>query len=320
MWRWARLGAGAAILGAVVWRLGTGPIVAGLHTIDAGALVAAAAITAVTTVCSACRWMLVARGVGVALPLRTAVGAYYRSQFLNVTLPGGVLGDVHRAVRHGRDAGDVARGVRGVVWERAAGQLVQVSVAVIVLLALASPVQPVMPLVLVLLLASVLAARRVLRLTGSGGSRWARTLRTARADVRNGLLAPAVWPGVLVASVVAVAGHAAIFLLSCRTAGSPVSTLHLLPIAMLVLVASSVPTNIGGWGPREGAAAWAFAASGSSAAAGVATATVYGVLVCAGALPGAAVLVTGWLARGHRQDSAPGGEQAPRLQEGAVRG
>ena len=51
-----------------------------------------------TTVCCAWRWRLVARGRGIDLPVREAVTAYYRSQFLNTTLPGGVLGDVHRAV------------------------------------------------------------------------------------------------------------------------------------------------------------------------------------------------------------------------------
>ena len=63
-----------------------------------------------------------ARGLGVDLPLRTAVAAYYRSVFLNLTLPGGVVGDVHRGVSQGRDAGDVGRGLRAVAWERAAGQ------------------------------------------------------------------------------------------------------------------------------------------------------------------------------------------------------
>ena len=59
------------------------------------------------------------------MPLRTAVPAYYRSQFLNTTLPGGILGDVHRGVVHGRDVGDVGRGLRAVAWERTAGQVVQ---------------------------------------------------------------------------------------------------------------------------------------------------------------------------------------------------
>ena len=52
-----------------------------------------------TTLCCAWRWRIVARGLGVDLPLGTAVAAYYRSLFLNVTLPGGVVGDVHRGMQ-----------------------------------------------------------------------------------------------------------------------------------------------------------------------------------------------------------------------------
>ena len=63
--------------------------------------------------------------LGVDCRCRAAVAAYYRSLFLNTTLPGGVVGDVHRGVSHGRDVGDVGRGLRAVAWERSAGQVVQ---------------------------------------------------------------------------------------------------------------------------------------------------------------------------------------------------
>ena len=116
-----RLAGGAAILAVLVARVGTGPFVDAVRLTNAGALLVAAAVTAVTTVACAWRWRLVARGLGVDVPLPAAVGAYYRSQFLNCTLPGGVLGDVHRAVAHGRDAGDIGRSVRAVGWERSAG-------------------------------------------------------------------------------------------------------------------------------------------------------------------------------------------------------
>ena len=77
-------------------------------------LAAAIAIGLATTVCCAWRWRLVARGLGVDMPMRVAVASYYRSQFLNSTLPGGMVGDVHRAVSHGRDAGNMSGGVRAV--------------------------------------------------------------------------------------------------------------------------------------------------------------------------------------------------------------
>ena len=70
----------------------------------------------------------------------------------------------------------------------------------------------------------------------------------------------------------------------------------MLPLALLVLLAAALP-NIGGWGPREGVTAWAFAAAGLGASRGVATAVVYGVMVFVASLPGAAVLVGGWVRR-----------------------
>ena len=81
---------------------------------------------------------------------------------------------------------------------------------------------------------------------------------------------------------------------------------------MLVLLAMTVPTSIGGWGPREGVAAWAFAAAGLGAAQGVATATVYGVLSLVATLPGAVVLVRSWRRRpSSAQDAAPAAPAAP---------
>jgi uncharacterized membrane protein YbhN (UPF0104 family) len=271
--------------------LGTGPFLDGVRTVDGWSLAAAVGIGLLTTVCCAWRWSLVARGLGVAMPLRVAVAAYYRSQFLNTTLPGGVLGDVHRGVRHGRDVGDIGRGLRAVAWERSAGQIVQVVLAMIVLIALPSPVRSFMPVVAGAVVAGVLAAVLLSRVLPHGGqSRWARTLRTAIADIRYGLLSRRAWPGIVLASAVVVAGHTATFLIAARTAGGAVSTLRMLPLALLVLLAMAVPTNVGGWGPREGVAAWAFGAAGLSAAQGVATAVVYGVMVLVASLPGAGVL------------------------------
>jgi hypothetical protein len=96
---------------------------------------------------------------------------------------------------------------------------------------------------------------------------------------------------VVLASTVALATHVALFVVAARTAGVAVGVGVLVPLAFLVLLASSVPTNLAGWGPREGVAAWAFAAAGLGASAGLATSVVYGVLVLVSGLPGAVVLV-----------------------------
>jgi uncharacterized membrane protein YbhN (UPF0104 family) len=286
-WAWARLAGGAAILAVVVVRVGTGPFVDAVRLTDARALAVAVAVGAVTTACCAWRWGLVARGLGVAVPLPAAIGAYYRSQFLNVTLPGGVVGDVHRGVVHGRQAGELGRALRAVVWERSAGQTVQVVLTVAALLALASPLRSSIPAIVALLFVGAAAAA-----LAAWAFRRTRLVRLALDDVRRGVLAPGAWPGILLASTVAVAGHLAVFLVAARTAGVDVSAERVLPLALVVLLASAVPTNIAGWGPREGAAAWAFGAAGLGAATGATVSVVYGVMVLFAALPGAVLLLT----------------------------
>ena len=294
-WRWGRPVIALATLAVLVWRVGTGPFLDGLRTVDARALAAAVGLAALTTVCCAWRWRIVARGLGVELPLGNAVAAYYRSIFLNVTLPGGVVGDVHRGISHGRDSSDVARGLRAVAWERSAGQAVQIVLTVAVLIVVPSPVRKAMPLVAVALVVVavgvVLAARARPAL---GRSRWARLRRAVARDLHDGLFARRAWPPIVLASALAVAGHVVTFLIAARTAGATASVWRMLPLALLVIGAAVLP-NVGGWGPREGVTAWAFAAAGLGASLGVATAVVYGVMVFVATLPGAAVLLAGWM-------------------------
>jgi hypothetical protein len=209
-----------------------------------------------------------------------------------------VVGDVHRGISHGRDTSDIGRGLRVVAWERAAGQVVQVVLAVAVLLVVPSPVRAAMPLVAIALLAAAAAVVLGMRARPDGGrSRWVRWRGAAARELRDGLLARRAWPAIVLASALAVAGHAVTFLIAARTAGATAPASEMLAPALLVLLAGVLP-NVGGWGPREGVTAWAFAAAGLGASLGVATAVVYGVMVFAASLPGAAVLVAAWIRRG----------------------
>jgi uncharacterized membrane protein YbhN (UPF0104 family) len=306
VWTGVRLLGGVAILAVLVWRVGTGPFLKAAGMIDGPSLAATAVIAVLTTGCCAWRWSLVARALGVGVPLRTAVAAYYRSQFLNTVLPGGVLGDVHRGIRHGREVGAAGRGIRAVAWERSAGQLVQLMVAVAVLLVLPSPVSAYVPALATGTVAAALGLVLVGRRLSRGRSLRARALRVAAADLRGGLLTRRTLLGTALASAVVAVGHAATFLIAARSAGASASTARMLPLALLVLLAMGMPTNVAGWGPREGVAAWAFAVAGLGAAQGVATAVVYGAMVLVASLPGAGVLVAEWLKAATRGPSGAG--------------
>ena len=311
-WARVRVLSGLTIVGFVVWRLGTGPFLDGLQAVDLRSIALAAVITCVTSAACAWRWQVVAVGLGVELSLSRAIAAYYRSQFLNTVLPGGILGDVHRGVDHGRTAGDLSRGLRAVAWERIAGQVVQLIVTVLVLALLPSPVRSALPLLVAGSVGAALLVAGAVRFSPRTGlSRIARAWRVAASDVRDGLLARRAWPAITAASLVAMVGHVAVFVIAAHSVGVHVSLPALMPLALLVLVAAALPTSIGGWGPREGVAAWVFAGAGLGADHGVATATAFGMLMVIATLPGAIVMVTG-IVRG-RASSEPSQSFGARL-------
>lgn len=285
--------AGVTVLWFLWRQVGAAPFKDGLRAVTWQAVVAAVTLTALTTLCSAGRWRVVARALGVDIGLPGAVCAYYRSLFLNSVLFGGVLGDVHRAVTHGRRAGDVVRGLRAVAWERLCGQVSQAAVTAIVLLTLPSPVRPALPYVL----AGVAGVAGCAALVVPGAARRGRSrltlaARAVSADLRHRLLAPDVWPQLVLASVLVVAGHTATFVIVARVAGSTGPLGELVPLMLVVQSAMVIPLSIGGWGLREGAAAWAFGAAGLGAATGVTVATLYAVLMLAAVSPGAGLLLT----------------------------
>ncbi len=304
-----RLAASFTVLFFLVRLLGAAPFRHGLSAITWPTAAAAVTLTVLTTVCSAWRWRVIARALGVDIALTGAVCAYYRSLFLNFVLVGGVLGDVHRGVTHGRREGDVARGLRAVAWERLSGQVVQAALAAVVLLTLPSPVRPALPYVLAGLAGVAGCAALVVR--GAARRRPSRLTRTARTifdDLSCVLRARAGWPQVAVASVLVVTGHTAVFVIAARAAGCTAPLGELIALLMLVQVAVVIPLSVGGWGLREGTAAWAFAVAGLGAATGVAATTLYAVLMLIAVAPGAGLLV-GDAVRRHR--GGPIGQAAP---------
>jgi glycosyltransferase 2 family protein len=309
---WARFVASGVTLGILVWRLGASPFLDGVRTVNASALAAAAGLVLATTVCSAWRWKIVARSLSVDLSLPVAVAAYYRAMFLNVILPGGVVGDVHRGISHGREVSAIGLALRAVAWERFAGQVVQVVLTVIVLLALPSPVRSYMPLVAVGVLAAAGSGVLMVRVrAGANRSAWGRIRGAMAGDIRK-VLGRRAWVGITFASALVFCGHVVTFLIAAQTAGVAAPLSRMLPLALLVVAVMVIP-SVGGWGPREGATAWVFGAAGLGADRGVVTAVAYGVMVLVACLPGAAVLVVSWF----RRSRSRGRTEVP-LAEGAA--
>lgn len=323
LWPLLRTLGGLAVLAVLVAKLGTGAFVAAVSAIEPTTVLLALGIGVVSTVATAARWCLVTRALGLRLTLPGAVANCYRALFLNAVLPAGVLGDVHRAVQHGRESGDVGRGIRAVVLERAAGQLVLVAVGLAVLLARPN---------LLLAVAADLAPNGAGTAAVLGGACavvavglcWlirarraapvrqaiARALATLRTDVRDTVGHRGTGPVVALLSLIAVAGYVATFAVAARAVGVTVPVVTLLPLVVLALFAMSIPITIGGWGPREAVTAVAFGAAGLGATQGLAVAVGYGTLSLIACLPGAGVLVRDALT-GRLRRRAPGSPALP---------
>ena len=223
-----------------------------------------------------------------------AVAAYYRSLFLNVTIPGGIVGDVHRGVSHGRDVGDVARALRAVAWDRTAGQAVQALITVGILL--------------VLLFACAIgdaarddrARRRACRcrvpdaaMPAGDRSRPARCRAVAR-DIRLAARAKIVdrYRARLCA---VVGGHAVTFLIAARTAGT--RRRHRGCCRLRCSWRWSRRSRAWVSGDRVRVPRHGCSARPASAAGGITTGVVYAGMLLVASLPGAAVLGVAWFRR-----------------------
>ncbi|MCY7403720.1 MAG: flippase-like domain-containing protein [Cryobacterium sp.] len=284
-----RLLVGLAVLITVVAYVGTGPLLHGILSIDGRTIAAALALSAVATAAAAWRWCVIATRLGVDLSWRTAIGRYYQSQFLNTVTPGGIVGDVHRAVAHGQSAGNVARSARAVVLERTAGQVTQIVLSLMICAFVGAQFGG-------YLLAVGAIGLGVIGLgtiaIGLAVVKWPRARAAVFREVRelrSGIGSVRTVAQVVLASVIVISCHVVTFAIATAAIGISVPPGQLLVLALLVLLGASIPFSIGGWGPREGIAGWAFAVAGFGAPAGVAASALFGVLTIIAVAPGAFV-------------------------------
>ena len=129
--------------------------------------------------------------------------------------------------------------------------------------------------------------------------------RALWAEVKSVPCARGVWPRVLALSVLSAAGHVTLFVVAARAVGVDAPTVALVPVGLVVQQVAAIPLTVAGWGPREGATALIFGASGLGAEIGLEVSVAYGVLTIVGALPGVLALQ-----RRHIQPTDSGIDQA----------
>ncbi|NDV01196.1 lysylphosphatidylglycerol synthase transmembrane domain-containing protein [Pseudoroseicyclus tamaricis] len=279
-----------------LWQATDGPEVLSLLRAADPLLLALAlgAILAQNTL-SALRWRLTAAGLGQPIARGRALREYFLSQFLNMTLPAGVLGDAGRAVRAREGVGLVKAG-QAVVIDRMVGQVTLFAVllaglSVVGLTGGAGRWPDWVPPLALGIAGGIVGIALLLILLAWLGGRVGRAVGGFLGGVRAAVLSRRAWPRQAGFSLAIVACNLGAFALCAAATGTMLPPLAIVTILPLILATMVIPISVAGWGVREGAAAALWPVLGASAEAGIAASVAMGLVILVASLPGVVVLM-----------------------------
>lgn len=298
-----RVGVSAAILAVILSRIPTDNL---LGRVQDGApvyLAAALLLVLLVMVLVAVRWRLLARWLGLAVPIGLAVRAVFLGAFGSQVLPSTVGADLVRGYLLVQHTAAIRRVAASVIADRLFGLF-----ALCLLLVLFNPVPPQLPAPYAGLVApgALLASGAVLLafLLACAGIRLDASTRLLRRLRELGTIdgfrlqarpiAGSVALGLAIHALAVVTAS-----LVARAYGVEPALGVWVAIIPFSLLASAVPVSIGGWGVREGAIILLAAPLGVPPAEALLVSLTIGVLNVVASLPGALVLL-----RGHRADPA----------------
>ena len=246
---------------------------------------------------SALRWRLTAERLGAHLSLSAALSEYYFGSLTNQILPGGVLGDAARAMRHGNNlslygnVGGFGIAVRAVIFERASGQMV---LFVFMLMGFffwpTGSQEKVLSLQIggSILFFVVIFLALIYGLIGGvlGTSSFSQTVGKFFKEMRHALLAGDIIFQQLSYSLIVLASYLFCFYFAARAIGIDMTMFELIALVPVILFSMTIPITIAGWGIREASAAAIWGLAELPAADGVAISVTYGVVVLISTLPG----------------------------------
>lgn len=278
------------VLLALVWQAVDGAaVMARMRTLHPFWLALALLLLLLQTVLSAIRWRVTAARLGQPMPMDHALREYFLSQTVNLTLPGGVIGDAARAVR-AREGVGLEKAGQAVLFERLSGQVALVVVTLIaggLSILVPGGVSPPLPLITAfgvlagLVVATgvglgVLAARRPALARWFVAMRWSLLHR----DV-------ALWQAML--SLGTVATNVLSFAAASASVGLFLPAAAVFAVVPLVLFAMLVPFAVGGWGFREGAAVAILPLVGARSEEAFAASAAFGIVFLVSSVVGLAL-------------------------------
>lgn len=312
MKKWLSLALKFAVSGGLIWflfryKVDPAAVFDKLLQVEPGMLALAVAVFLVQILICSFRWQAALNAIQARLAFLKTFQLFFIGAFFNQTLPSSVGGDAVRVYKAYREGLSLAGAFNGVMLERVA-----TVIALVVLVLATQPfflprvgAEEASLIVTALALFSVVVAAglgvlMVLdRLPGSL-RRWrvVRGLGHLAADARRVFLSPVNAGKLLGWSIL---GHANLTLgvyFLARSLDLAVSWLDCLALVPPVILITTLPISIAGWGVREGAMVVAFGFIGVAQNDATALSLLFGLTAILTSLPGGVI----WLASGGRSD------------------
>jgi uncharacterized membrane protein YbhN (UPF0104 family) len=294
-----RLLASLGLIALVLWLVGPTKVGAAFVGAEPGWLIAGLACSICASLCSALRWHSLAAWLGVNVPRRIMIVAYWRGITTNSLLPGATLGgDALRAMHLHRAGHDLLPSTASVILDRLSGLWVlaamslSASALAMTLGLLPAGRLPISAFVATILSATVLLVPLILWRLSEGARRhlpsgMAALLDTVHQHPRPSAqyLLQLAWSGaVQVASILA-------FACGGWAVGLELPFWQFLIVAGPIFIFAALPVSVGGWGTREAAAAVTLGLLGAPKDLAVASAVLYGLFATAQGILGAITLL-----------------------------
>jgi hypothetical protein len=280
------------VLGWLLYKFEAGHVLANLRSVSMPALLLAAALVLAQSVLAAVRWHLLMRYLGLSIELVRTLQIFWIGQFATALLPGGVAGDGVRMWVLTRDGTKASTSINSVILDRA------VALTGLFLLVAASlpfaedrvapaPVRYGVAAFLVVGIAVALGIGVLLRLP----ARW-KDYRPARAvaalsdDLRTVCRVPTHAAGLVVLSLIGIGCNILTMFVLLRSLGVALGLADCMVLAPLVILATTLPISLGGWGIREGSTVGLFSLIGVAPAISLTSSIVIGLLSTAVSIPG----------------------------------
>ncbi|MCP5367909.1 MAG: flippase-like domain-containing protein [Hyphomicrobiales bacterium] len=288
----------------LIWYLASGIDLAGawarVRQMAPDMLLLATALLLLQGALGAVRWWLTLRAVGGVLPWPRILGFYFIGLFFNQVLPSSVGGDPVRMYRAYRAGLPLDKAINGVMLERVSLVLALVLMVTALQPALAArlgghAVLWVFPLLSLAGVAGVVVMMLLDRMPPAL-RRWrlVRGLGHLAADGRRVFLRPGNAAAVLLSGALSHANLSIAVWVMARGMDIAVSPMDCLVLVPPVILATTLPISIAGWGVREGAMVTALGFVGVPAEGALVLSVLLGLLAVATSLPGGVVfLLTG---------------------------